>query len=126
MFLITHIQKNCSLEESFKISNNLKTGGLFLQPILSSMSENDKIPSKLTQEESSSTRQEPENIRDPKDHAPDPYPKQEQREGADNEQYIINNANGNGINPNPLESGNKPEWIDGRKQNDDYIADATD
>ena len=56
----------------------------------------------------------------------DPYPNQEKAEGADNEQFIINNSNGNGINPNPTESGNDPNWIDGRKQTDDYIADATD
>ena len=55
-----------------------------------------------------------------------PYPNQEKAEGADNEQFIINNSNGNGINPNPTESGNNPDWIDGRKQNDDYIEDATD
>lgn len=56
----------------------------------------------------------------------DPYPNQEKAEGSDNEQFIINNSNGNGINPNPTESGNDPNWIDGRKQSDDYIADATD
>lgn len=54
-----------------------------------------------------------------------PYPNLEKSEGADNEQFIINNSNGNGINPNPQESGNKPEWIDGRRQNEEYIDDAS-
>lgn len=90
------------------------------------MSENDKIPSRLTQKESYIGKQHPDNVDEPQDQENNPYPKQEQREGADNEQYIINNANGNGINPNPLESGNEPDWIDGRKQNDDYIEDATE
>jgi hypothetical protein len=53
------------------------------------------------------------------------YPQQQSRDGADNEEFVINNANGNGINPNPIESGNKPEWIDGRKQTEDYIRDAS-
>ena len=86
------------------------------------MNENEKIPSKLTQQESEQ-RQEPKNVNEPA-HQESAYPNQEQREGADNEEYIINNANGNGINPNPTESGNNPEWIDGRKQNQKYIDDA--
>jgi hypothetical protein len=68
---------------------------------------------------------EPENVPDTKNQHPDPYPNQEAKEGADNEEYIINNANSNGINPNPVESGNNPEWIDGRKQTESYIHDAT-
>ena len=90
------------------------------------MSENDKIPSRLTQKESFIGKQHPDNIDEVNKSETDPYPNQEQREGADNELYIINNANSNGINPNPLESGNEPEWIDGRKQTDDYIDDATE
>jgi len=89
------------------------------------MSENDKIPSRLTQKESFIGKQHPDR-EDPEDVKGAPYPNQEKTEGADNEQFIINNSNGNGINPNPTESGNKPEWVDGRKQNDDYIEDATD
>lgn len=89
------------------------------------MSENDKIPSKLTQEESFIGKQHPDK-EEQNDSEDQPYPNQEKTEGADNEQFIINNSNGNGINPNPTESGNKPEWVDGRKQSDDYIEDATD
>ena len=88
------------------------------------MSENDKIPSRLTQKESYIGKQHPDDSTNPENE--NPYPNQEKREGADNEQYIINNANNNGINPNPLESGNQPEWIDGREQKDDYIEDATE
>ena len=90
------------------------------------MSENDKIPSRLTQKESYIGKQHPDNESETNSQEKNPYPNQEKSDGADNEQYIINNANGNGINPNPLESGNEPDWIDGRKQNDDYIEDATD
>ena len=90
------------------------------------MSENDKIPSRLTQKESYIGKQHPDNKDASANTDPNPYKNQEQQDGADNEQYIINNANGNGINPNPIESGNEPEWIDGRRQNDDYIEDATD
>ena len=89
------------------------------------MSENDKTPSRLTQKESFIGKQHPDdnNFNASKEKS---YPNQEMSEGADNEQFIINNSNGNGINPNPTESGNKPEWIDGRKQNEDYIEDATE
>ncbi|MBC8054526.1 MAG: hypothetical protein H7Y13_15810 [Sphingobacteriaceae bacterium] len=90
------------------------------------MSENDKIPSRLTQKESYIGKQHPENINEPESQENNPYPNQEQREGVDNEKFIINNSNSNGINPNPIESGNEPDWVDGRKQGEDYIDDATE
>ena len=46
--------------------------------------------------------------------------------GARIEEFIISNSNGNGINPNPTESGNSPDWDTGIKENDDYQADALD
>ena len=47
------------------------------------------------------------------------------KEGAQAEEFILGNANGNGINPNPLESGNTPEWDHGTAQNEQYKKDAT-
>lgn len=79
------------------------------------MSENDKLPSRLTQKESYIGKQHPDN-KDENTNPESPYPNQEQRDGADNEQYIINNARGNGINPTSLKNGREPEWIDGRQQ----------
>jgi hypothetical protein len=90
------------------------------------MPENEKISPLVGDTEHINSPSHPENIDDVKNQIPDPYPNQEKREGADNEQYIINNANGNGINPNPIESGNEPDWLDGRKQNDDYLRDASE
>ncbi|MEJ6979877.1 hypothetical protein WG906_05415 [Pedobacter sp. P351] len=85
------------------------------------MSENDKIPSRLTQQESSVGKQHPDddnfNTINEK-----PYPNQEMSEGADNEQFIINNNSGG--NPNSTESGHKTEWIDERKQNEHSVDDA--
>ena len=46
------------------------------------------------------------------------YPNQEGRDGADNEEFIIDN----GINNDPNQTqSNKPEWIDGRLPNDGHI-----
>ena len=41
------------------------------------------------------------------------------------EEFIINNPNGNGINPTPMESGNSPEWDKGIQQSKDYEDDST-
>jgi len=44
--------------------------------------------------------------------------------GARIEEFIISNANGNGINPNPIECGNSSEWDKGMQENEDYQLDA--
>jgi len=44
--------------------------------------------------------------------------------GAQAEQFITNHANGNGINPNPTEDGNAPEWEKGTQQNEQYKSDS--
>ena len=46
------------------------------------------------------------------------------KQGARAEEFIISNSNGNGINPNPTEDGNSPEWDKGIEENNDYKADA--
>ena len=46
--------------------------------------------------------------------------------GARIEEFIISNSNGNGINPNPIESGDSSEWDKGIQENEDYQADALD
>ncbi|WP_256011300.1 hypothetical protein [Desertivirga xinjiangensis] len=38
--------------------------------------------------------------------------------------FITDNANINGINPNPTESGNSPEWDKGIEESEDYRSDA--
>lgn len=40
------------------------------------------------------------------------------------EDFITDNANINGINPNPTESGNSPEWDKGIEESQDYRSDA--
>jgi|GEM_PF-6840260 len=51
---------------------------------------------------------------------------QKEKEGAKAEGFIISNSNGNGINPNPLESGNAPEWDKGTDQSEQYKSDSTE
>ncbi|PWG79160.1 hypothetical protein [Pararcticibacter amylolyticus] len=41
------------------------------------------------------------------------------------EEFIISNSNGNGINPNPIESGNASDWETGTMQNEHYKEDAS-
>lgn len=45
-------------------------------------------------------------------------------EGNEVENLVTNNANGNGINPSPVESGNNPEWSAAKEQTDEYIKDS--
>lgn len=46
--------------------------------------------------------------------------------GARAQEFITNHANGNGINPNPTEDGNSPEWEKGTEENEGYKSDALD
>lgn len=48
------------------------------------------------------------------------------KSGAKTEEFIIDNANINGINPNPTESGNSPEWDKAIKESEKYKSDAKD
>ncbi len=41
------------------------------------------------------------------------------------EEFIMSNSNGNGINPNPIESGNASDWETGTVQNEQYKKDAS-
>lgn len=41
------------------------------------------------------------------------------------EEFIMSNSNGNGINPNPIESGNASDWETGTMQNAHYKKDAS-
>jgi len=52
--------------------------------------------------------------------------KENQKTAAKIEEFIINNSNGNGINPNPIESGNSPEWDKGIEESENYERDAQD
>lgn len=46
--------------------------------------------------------------------------------GAKIEEFIISNSNGNGINPNPIESGNSGDWEKGAEESERYKSDAED
>ena len=41
---------------------------------------------------------------------------EKEQEAAEIEKFITNNSNGNGINPNPVESGNSPYWSKGAER----------
>ena len=45
---------------------------------------------------------------------------------AKTEEFIIANSNGNGINPNPIESGNSGDWEKGIEESKKYESDAQD
>lgn len=43
---------------------------------------------------------------------------------AEIEKFVISNSNGNGINPNPIESGNSGDWDKGVEESEKYKSDA--
>ena len=59
-----------------------------------------------------------------KEPLPEEQPPAGKKDGENIENFITSNSNGNGINPNPTESGNDPEWEPGIESNTTYKDDS--